>query len=89
VIAVGLVRGRNRRIPAVAADRMFGDLGYRVTDIVVIMDRILGLLIRRVASSYPSTEMQQGRIEELFLGLGVPVSVRSICSSIANSRRCS
>src|SRR3954464_5296462 len=71
MVAVRLVSLGNGRMPALAPNSVTGDRCDRVADLVVILDRILGLVRRGgfAARSFP--QAQKRGIEYLLLSLGV------------------
>jgi hypothetical protein len=68
MIAVRFVRFRDRSEPAVACNVVLRNFGHRVANLVVILDRILGLVRSVVLAARASADVQQFRIEELFFG---------------------
>src|SRR5919107_672566 len=71
MIAVRLVGPKNGRVPALAPNSVTGDRCDRVADLVVILDRILGLVRRGGFAARALPQAQQRGIEYLLLGLGV------------------
>ena len=76
VVTVGLIGTRYRLIPVVAPDAVVGDLLHRVPNVIVIMDRArLRFRPRRLPCGF--TEMEEGWVEEVFLGFRARLEKRS------------
>lgn len=71
MIAVGLVGGRDRFVPVVAADVMFADGGDGIPEVVVVVNCVLGLRLGRVLPACALAKAQQCGIEVPLLCLGV------------------
>jgi len=71
VITVGFVGRSNRLIPALAAHYVVSDALHGVADVVVVLDRVLGLLGRGVDAAAALAQMQQRGIEQPLLGRSV------------------
>ena len=71
VVTVRLVSRSNGLIPALATHYMVSDALHRVADVVVVLDRVLGLLGRRVDATAAPAEMQQRGIEQPLLSRSV------------------
>jgi hypothetical protein len=76
VLAVGLVRRGDGGEPALAADAVARDLGDGVADLVVVLDRVLGLGAGARLAAGAGADAQQRGIEVALLGFGVDFEER-------------
>src|SRR3569623_1435752 len=88
VIAIGLVRRSYRLAPRLGSDLAFVDSGTRVTDLVMVLDRALSLVLGTVAVGRAFSDLEKLRIEKpLFrLCMGIEKSAQAAPNSPQRAR---